>query len=63
MSYVTWEGPEYTSVHHETCGHLGKHQGGNWQDDPSYTEHPSFEAATRYAEDSGRDVEHCSCTD
>lgn len=63
MGKVTWESDEYTSVHDESCGHLGKHQNGDWRGDDAYTEHSSLEAATRYAEETGHEVVHCRCTD
>ena len=62
MSHVTWEGPAYTSVHHETCGHLGKHQDRHWSEDERYVEHPNLEAAIRYAEENARGIRHCRCT-
>ena len=60
MSHVTYDGPDYTSVHHETCGHLGKHQGGDYSHDEKYVEHQSVDEAERYAEQRGGEVKHCS---
>ena len=60
MNRVTYKGTDYTSVHREVCGHLGKHQGGDYSQDEKYVEHHSLDEAERYAEERGPEVKHCS---
>lgn len=63
MSYVTWNGPDYISVHHESCGHLGTHLDGTWREDEAYTLHPSLETSSQFAEETGHAAKRCRCID